>query len=60
MLSMPYTLMHVDLPPMPKPSLITGEGHGHYHGPNKEPRNAKQKARIHTKMKKASRRRNRR
>lgn len=60
MLSMPYTMMHVDLPPIVKPNRVTGVGRARGRGPDKEPRYAKQKARKHTQMKKASRRRNRR
>ena len=60
MLICPYTMMpKIDLPSLEKPNLITGVGHGHYHGPDMEPRYAKRKARTHTKMKKQSRRRNR-
>lgn len=55
----PYSNMRVEFPMVQKPSRITGVGRAKGRGPDKEPRYALQKARKHTKMKKASRRRNR-
>lgn len=55
----PYSDMRVVFPVIQKPSRITGVGRARGRGPDKEPRYAAQKARKRTKMKKASRRRNR-
>lgn len=59
MLDMPYTMMHIDLPPIVKPSRITGVGRAKGRGPDKPPKNELKRKRKATKQKKQSRRRNR-
>lgn len=55
----PYTMEKFDPPLIVKPSRITGVGRAKGRGPDKPPKNALKCKRKATKIKKASRRRNR-